>query len=573
MSVCDETCCPFVQIRPRGRSIYNQTPDEAWTTRDRQRIVAGMREAGRWQGHRRPLPGKSSEIDHLDKADIARWSAIGSQAVAQGMYDAAATRFPVYDDRRSTDSGGGSLYADDEHRGVCQWPPYGSSAIERAALGSRRAATRARAGILDSDGLFVTSGLGLIAGAAVESPDGRQRLARARAAYTRRWGSGDVRRDMTDREVANYWHGIRCRRLCRTHAAILERRVPSGGITVERMAVPMGCGHRICPECFEESRLVAADRLRGPWTQFLTLTFGHQDGMFLHTWRMMSRWASLMMRAIRRAANKGEAACTCGGKRKGENHPRIRLSGQKFDFGWVIEPHGTMWPHLHVALSTEYLCYVWARKQWARVTGQVVRMIKMKEVTDEDGFCRYLVKYLTKSSFPDILLAVIARRPIWGRSRRYRDTDRSGWVLAERVRMEGVGPQRNVEQLEPDRGLSCVEKGMGVWRVTGKLNGKWIRWVCQEEAPAGRIVRERMNRLCVEYADRSGRSKWKHKELASVETARDVMDLCYRYRKDPRGIPGARRNISAFELDRKGAVRVRRTGSSSADAWKSRGVG
>ena len=561
MQECTALCCPLVQIRQFRHDPRQRSASEEWVAHQRRLRQVTTREGTRWRGYRKPLPLKYRSTAATDRVDhCRRWDGNPETGYARDIHPSAVMD-PTRTVRQESDSTIKGEFANDEHRGVCEWPPIGILRQARTAARLWQDRWDGRAGTLDLDGLTTTASGCHLPESVFLSVSDRQRLARARAAWTREWGHQRTPEAMTDREMAAYHAGIEARRLCGTHAAIFERPGASPEIALERLAVPMRCGQRMCDTCFQLSREVAGERLKGNWRQFLTLTIPSGPTGMLHAWRSMSGWASKMMSAMRRVARRRDGRCKCG------RHPRTAFPGTcrtadgSLGFGWVIEPHKSYWPHLHVCLTSDFFCYHWLRKTWARITRSGARVIKMKPVYDRNGVCRYLVKYLTKAAFPDHLLAVLYRKRLWGRSETPSRTKSAGWSMVEIAKIPRSEEGPELIALEPSKWKSAVPVGNRAWKITGELNGRWIHWVLTTEERNGWEDGSLRNQTL--QALRGKGNKGERPQYDTEETSGDVGGDVLEKRSVDRGYPekGAGRIGECLELDRKGSWRVARFGA------------
>lgn len=567
MSTCTDACCPLVQIRPRGGSIFEPGKAHLWSMWWRKRISSGARARSRRDGYIRQLPAILGYGDPLARIESERLAALGSRVELQECHDTigrTCIRTPPRAGDEWLEGVGGAW---DEHSGVCEWPPRRWDALDAAGAAIEAAFPSGEAGILDLDGLTTTPVVEPVSGLSVSSPAGRKALAAGRGRWTRAHGHKRSLPELTDREISQYHAGRHARTMCGTHAAVFERRMPAAGVACERMAVPLMCGQRMCRDCFARSREVAGERLRGDWRQFLTLTFAHERGAMLHAWRNISKWASKMMACLRRVSKKGEEPCSCVGRGKVADHPAVRVEGDRLAFGWVIEPHGTMWPHVHVCINTSWICFDWIRKAWARVTREVVQMVKAIPVYDCNGICRYLVKYLTKADFPDVLLAVLFRKRLWGRSDRPKIEHKKGWSMVDVLPIPKRDGERSLDDVVIDNADSCVAIRSGRWRVTGRLNGRWIQWTISDRPEDGSD--ESGGRLC-EWQPKSYLGRPVTSTDCFRRSLREVADLVDNLQRKKITVdldgrlwsPGGQ-----TKLDSTGATRVTRVGSDPEWPW------
>ena len=566
MKQCTASCCPLVQIKPFRHSFREKTAFDAWTMFARRRLSAGARERARWRGHRRPLPGgyrSTSAIDRVEGPQPTSRSAINwsSHQETPSLVDEPRTS-----DQVEWDWDARGEFAGDEHRGICPWPPRGYDADISARRALELALPPAFRNILDPGGLTVTSVRKPCRPIDVGMDYDPAAHARAAREWTRKWGHRVTSDDLTDRELAAFHAGQSARRVCGTHAVILERQGVGPTVSHERMAAPLRCGQRMCETCFGISRKVASEALKGHWSQFLTLTIDHQKGHFAHCWRNISKWASKFMRALTRAAKRGATRCRCGDHPEGTWPGTVRTWDGSLAYAWVVEPHRDMFPHVHAVLDSWFVCYTWIRRTWARITRENPRMVKMMKVGDVGGVCSYLVKYLTKAAFPDVILAILYRKRLWGRSLRPAIRREPGWKAQQVVKLPIVDGKPDVSALPASGWRSAVPMGNGGWKLAGKVEGKWIQWILTKED-----LENELHRIARETV--GSRDWWATLDLRGAGDGQSSEEACrergelVKSRVDTDGL--RRRSVVGrqdLELDSHGSTRVRKYVASAESA-------
>jgi hypothetical protein len=83
-------------------------------------------------------------------------------------------------------------------------------------------------------------------------------------------------------------------------------------------------------------------------------------------------------------------------------------------YAWVVEPHASGWPHIHLLIGVEYIDYNWLRDEWRKIVRTQSANVHCERVHDVEGACRYLSKYISKSVLTLDILAVMHRRRIFG---------------------------------------------------------------------------------------------------------------------------------------------------------------
>ncbi len=268
--------------------------------------------------------------------------------------------------------------------------------------------------------------------------------------------------------------------LCGHYGITLQRRLPAAGIHAETCVVTMACGLRTCPKCFRRARAHARYRMEGPYRQFVTFGLSRKGISKLHAWRNMSKWVGELMKRLSREADKGIWQCYAEHHKKRKAHEIVNTNGKPLDYAWVIEPHKSEWPHVHVAWSAEYVCYNWIREQWNEITGQEIRWSKTKKVYTIDGVCRYMTDYMTKSVYPEYILAVLYRRRLWASTVRKRSKWEQGFtclrILTPRDARVALGGSRAKSLVSSMyAGVSTTQ-----WSFVERASGICIRWAYSE---------------------------------------------------------------------------------------------
>jgi hypothetical protein len=104
----------------------------------------------------------------------------------------------------------------------------------------------------------------------------------------------------------------------------------------------------------------------------------------------------------------------------------------------------------------------------------------MKPVTDHNGVCRYLVKYLTKAHYPEWVLAVLYRKRLWGTTNRKPKEWEQGYVMVDIIKGQSVESVLDGTNMALDTQKTIQPLGGGLWEITGKVEGSWVRWLLRE---------------------------------------------------------------------------------------------
>ena len=187
-------------------------------------------------------------------------------------------------------------------------------------------------------------------------------------------------------------------------------------VTDHRWLTRCRCGRRGCGPCFKTFAKRAAKRLIGEWKLILTLTLpqkGRDVGNAHRTIAaMMTRYCARLRGLVRRKSSLCE------------------LDG-KLQYAWVIEPHKSGWPHVHMVLSASWLSIEWARCMWADLCGTRSAWVEIEEVRDQTACRDYLCAYLTKAVWSDDLLAIHYRRRLWASTMPEKEDDGPVWTVAD----------------------------------------------------------------------------------------------------------------------------------------------
>jgi hypothetical protein len=296
---------------------------------------------------------------------------------------------------------------------------------------------------------------------------------------------------LTSREATTMAHVASQRALCGQYVAVLERCIPAPGLRVERLATPMMCGTRACGVCFDQKRAHAGYRMEGPWKQFVTFTLPQDVVSRYHAWRHCITWMSKLLKWIAREVCKGTCECRAVNCQSRGQHPIVSVNGGKFDYAWVVEPHKTDWPHFHVAWTAEYVCYDWLRETWAEITGLGLAHIHSKEMYSEDGICRYLTKYMTKSMYSDEILAILYRRRMWASTIRRKPKWEKGYRLVDILHGKSAQDAVDCATLPKSESSALAGVHSKYWEFVQGAPGKFSRWLlgesCSDAAIAARM--------------------------------------------------------------------------------------
>lgn len=194
-------------------------------------------------------------------------------------------------------------------------------------------------------------------------------------------------------------------------------RVDGETITETRTTVLTACGLRWCAKCESSARRYRALRAEGPWSQMVTLTLDPALVSIRRAWSMMSRWVGRLIRWMQRQAEKrsGGPVVTNALSRQLRAEwsvgmiDRLRAIPHVL-YAWALEPHGSGYPHCHLAVSCRWLDYGAVRKKWRAITRNRRSCPEHTVLADASATNRYLTKYITKASLPPDLCALTRRK-------------------------------------------------------------------------------------------------------------------------------------------------------------------
>lgn len=206
----------------------------------------------------------------------------------------------------------------------------------------------------------------------------------------------------------------------RSHAAYLRCLPGESSCTLQRLVCQRYCGIRQCPDCDAQRRKRSTARVAGPWRTFVTMGLPARSLSVRAAWSSVHRWIEELARALRRAASFERDSivrvdpltpdyCTTLKIAAG----RARQLDTLLDYAWAIEPHKSGYPHVHLCTTAEFINGDWLRWTWRRITACPIRWAHVERVTDSDGVCWYLAKYVSKAQLPLDLLAILYRRRLW----------------------------------------------------------------------------------------------------------------------------------------------------------------
>jgi hypothetical protein len=258
---------------------------------------------------------------------------------------------------------------------------------------------------------------------------------------------------LTDRERARWRMQEERRQLCGSSWVMLERTLYNAGALVrERMAVKRRCRMRDCPVCAPIDLARRADRLRGPWRYFITLTIPTDIGDPLECWRRLPKWRSEFLTRLRQSHKKWSSWLA---------------NGNGLQYAWVAEATQQGYPHLHVCIDQEPPDEMTLQDLWTGALGLRWTMIDVGPIKDRHASCAYLCDYVAKWSGSAEILAVLGRNRLWGRTDDHlaRDVD-NGWRIES---------ERSLEVFEATEGLRPPAETPG-WSPMEREEGWYASW-------------------------------------------------------------------------------------------------
>jgi hypothetical protein len=207
--------------------------------------------------------------------------------------------------------------------------------------------------------------------------------------------------------------------LCERGVMTVGRRIAlPHSVSDERLTFRPRCRSRACPPCDEKRRALQERRTEGAWRLFLTVGVPTDKWSTREAWWQISGWATSLMNRIRDYGRRGSGrdVVVCPGARW--LHNASVMSADPFErqpslirYAWVIEPHKSGRPHLHVVVTCDFVASAWLRKVWGQIVGSPVLWCKIRRVRNVSGISRYMSKYISKSRLPlDILSALDGHR-------------------------------------------------------------------------------------------------------------------------------------------------------------------
>lgn len=246
------------------------------------------------------------------------------------------------------------------------------------------------------------------------------------------------------------------------------------GFKEERLVSQTFCGSRFCERCDAEIRRRECWRVEGGWRMFLTFGMPSAGLTPRQGWRRIRVALALLIKRLERHAGRpdswavrvwDEDADAASNHRAWTRFGRQRKS--KLDYAWCLEPHVSGFPHVHMVVNACYIDYSWFRKVWSECLGMHCRWFLAKRVKSQDGICRYLSKYISKTVFTPDLCAVNYRRRMWATSRPLPPEKWPEWV----AETETTPGQAADQAHEP----AAFDARQG-WTKTGGAAGRYQTW-------------------------------------------------------------------------------------------------
>lgn len=208
----------------------------------------------------------------------------------------------------------------------------------------------------------------------------------------------------------------------------------NGGALEQRIVTRTRCGARQCEECDEERRAREAKRVAGAYNSFLTVGIPAGSVGIGEAWENIGIWTSKLLHEIRRAVDRGQSSrvrfCGHGGKKSHRgcrNGCEASTWGADLEYAWALEPHVSGWPHLHLITTATGISSAWVKTIWSRIIGASVRWCVVKPVSQNDGVCAYLCKYISKARLTLDILAKLGKRRLWASTQKDEKPDAAGW--------------------------------------------------------------------------------------------------------------------------------------------------
>lgn len=223
-----------------------------------------------------------------------------------------------------------------------------------------------------------------------------------------------------DRE--RLWQQRRQAMGCGVRWGAYRRFEDAGSHVVEhRIACRTTCGTRGCPDCMRRRRDRVAARAAMDAGVFVTLTVSSNVMSCRDAWLSVGEWVSALCQSMRRVVREEGQRTIDVRPESQEDALASWVSGGierrppgPLQYSWVVEPHNSGWPHIHMLIGADRISVEWLRPEWQRIVGDEAANVDITPVDDAAGAIRYLTAYVTKARLTLDILAVMHRKRIFG---------------------------------------------------------------------------------------------------------------------------------------------------------------
>lgn len=264
-----------------------------------------------------------------------------------------------------------------------------------------------------------------------------------------------------------------------------------------RLACPTHCGTRACPRCYKAIREREQFRVWGPWSLFFTFTVPRERASIGDAWREVHVWIEHLVREMRREAHIASISDADNARlkkpfsdaRRAQARARIRAAGP-LRYAWVIEPHKTGYPHIHMVVDSEWADFGWLRDTWQRACGVFSAWVYGERVYQVDGACRYLAKYISKAQLSLDILCIVYRRRLWATNLDRPDKPEPKWYSESRISSDDArAAAESGDDAFPEKGwelVSAKRNKYAIWKRPAKPGFGYV-WSDHWEQDAAEI--------------------------------------------------------------------------------------
>lgn len=265
----------------------------------------------------------------------------------------------------------------------------------------------------------------------------------------------------------------------KSYRPMVRYDIGPGGIKETRAVIQERCHQRWCSTCGDEMRRREAARVEAGWRLFVTCGVPDRLSEVSASWRRIRRARAKLIKELER-----EASDPCSWRVRlwpediAASQERQEASGKErqrlcpLDYAWVLEPHQTGYPHLHLVLTACFVDYRWLKALWSRCIGSPCRWLYVATVSSPAGVCRYLSKYISKSQFSLDLCAVMRGQRMWGTSLPLKKKGPREWWDERATSFQKAGEEvENPEEFGTKDGWKLESAKVGAYAVWTRQTG------------------------------------------------------------------------------------------------------